>query len=152
MLKVISLDKLASSEDLEISRGEIGISLDDNDPTKDKETSTKNRWRELPNQNTAVIPAVTQHSDNYKKDKLDKAKYTNFLGRTDQNVPVEVYDFAAPGRPVSLDDYFNKHTDTLQDDQQQYDTRNIVWAVIYPFQNSLYHIVAGHLVGYLCVY
>ena len=147
MLKIISIDKLASSEDLEISRGEIGVSLEDNDPTKGKETSTKNRWRELPNQNTAVIPAVTQHSDNYKKDKLDKAKYTNFLGRTDQNVPVEVYDFAAPGRPVSLDDYFNKHTDTLQDDQQQYDTRNFGKGKLQPkqysnflYKNELLHV------------
>lgn len=146
-VSVVSQQKQASSEDLEISRGEIGISLDDNDLTKDKEKSTKNRWRELPNQNTAVIPAITQHSDNYKKDKLDKAKYTNFLGRTDQDTPVEVYDFAVPGRPVSLDDYFNKHTDTLQDDQQQYDTRNFGKGKLQPkqysnflYKNELLHI------------
>ena len=139
--------KEASSEDLEISRGEIGISLDDNDPTKDKEKSTKNRWSEKPNQNTAVIPAMYQKSDNYKKDKLDSAKYTNFLGMTDQQKPVEFYDFAAPGRPVSLDDYFNKHTDTLQDDQQQYDTRNFGKGKIKPtqysnflYKNELFHI------------
>ena len=137
----------ASSEDLEISRGEIGISIEDSDPSKDKEKSTKYRWSEKPNQNTAVIPAMYQKSDNYKKDKLDSAKYTNFLGMTDQQKPVEVYDFAAPGRPVSLDDYFNKHTDTLQDDQQQYDTRNFGKGKIKPtqysnflYKNELLHI------------
>ena len=142
-----SLNKLASSEDLELSRGEIGVSIEDYDPSKDKEKSTKNRWREKPNQNTAVKPALTQESDNYKKDKLDKAKYTNFLGRTDQETPVRVMDFATPGKSVGLDDYFTKHTDTLQDDQQQYDTRNFGKGKMEPkqYSNFLYKSELLHI-------
>ena len=142
-----SLNKLASSEDLELSRGEIGVSIEDYDPSKDKEKSTKNRWREKPNQNTAVKPALTQESDNYKKDKLDKAKYTNFLGRTDQETPVRVMDFATPGKYVGLDDYFIKHTDTLQDDQQQYDTRNFGKGKMQPkqYSNFLYKSELLHI-------
>lgn len=146
-LHIITLNKLASSEDLELSRGEIGVSLEDYDPSKDKEKSTKNRWREKPNQNTAVKPALTQESDNYKKDKLDKAKYTNFLGRTDQDKPVRVMDFATPGQYVGLDDYFTKHTDTLQDDQQQYDTRNFGRGKMQPkqYSNFLYKSELLHI-------
>lgn len=126
----------ASSEDLEISRGEIGVSIEDYDPSKDKEKSTKNRWSEKPNQNTAVIPAAYQESDNYKKDKLDKAKYTNFLGITDQDKPVELADFALPNQPARKDETFEKYTDTIQDDQQQYDTRNFGKGNLKPTQNS----------------
>lgn len=126
----------ASSEDLELSRGEIGVSIEDYDPSKDKEKSTKNRWSEKPNQNTAVIPAAYQESDNYKKDKLDKAKYTNFLGRTDQDKPVELADFALPNQPARKDETFEKYTDTIQDDQQQYDTRNFGKGNLKPTQNS----------------
>ena len=146
-LHITTLNKLASSEDLELSRGEIGVSLEDYDPSKDKEKSTKNRWREKPNQNTAVKPALTQESDNYKKDKLDKAKYTNFLGRTDQDKPVRVMDFATPGQYVGLDDYFTKHTDTLQDDQQQYDTRNFGRGKMQPkqYSNFLYKSELLHI-------
>lgn len=145
--KMLHIEKLASSEDLELSRGEIGVSLEDYDPSKDKEKSTKNRWREKPNQNTAVKPALTQESDNYKKDKLDKAKYTNFLGRTDQDKPVRVMDFATPGQYVGLDDYFTKHTDTLQDDQQQYDTRNFGRGKMQPkqYSNFLYKSELLHI-------
>lgn len=137
----------ASSEDLELSRGEIGVSIEDYDPSKDKEKSTKNRWSEKPNQNTAVIPAAYQESDNYKKDKLDKAKYTNFLGRTDQDKPLRVMDFATPGQYVGLDDYFTKHTDTLQDDQQQYDTRNFGRGKMQPkqYSNFLYKSELLHI-------
>ena len=145
--RMLHIEKIASSEDLELSRGEIGVSLEDYDPSKDKEKSTKNRWSEKPNQNTAVKPALTQESDNYKKDKLDKAKYTNFLGRTDQDKPVRVMDFATPGQYVGLDDYFTKHTDTLQDDQQQYDTRNFGRGKMQPkqYSNFLYKSELLHI-------
>lgn len=136
LLYMATLHKLASSEDLGISRGEIGISIEDYDPSKDKEKSTKNRWSEKPNQNTAVIPAMFQESDNYKKDKIDSAKYTNFLGITDQNNPVRLTDFALPNQPARKDESFEKHTDTLQDGQQQYDTRNFGKGKMTPRQYS----------------
>ena len=134
--RMLHIERIASSEDLELSRGEIGVSIEDYDPSKDKEKSTKNRWSEKPNQNTAVIPATYQESDNYKKDKLDKAKYTNFLGRTDQDKPVELTDFALPHQPARKDETFEKHTDTIQDDQQQYDTRNFGKGKMKPTQHS----------------